>query len=95
MLKFGIFVVVVVSIDFSPFPNGNHGLCPVFYNYAFSHVFAAVEKSETCRQTLNDRDAINLPRNHSIRMGYFQNLTNSKLNEVNFYSFTSRDPPFN
>lgn len=79
-----------------PFPLGNHGLCPVFYNSAFSNIFAAVEKSDTCRQAINDRDAIKLPRNRTIRMGYFQNVTQlAKLNGVNLYAATSRDPPFN
>lgn len=76
-----------------PFPLGNHGLCPVFYLSAFDNVFAAVNKTETCRQPINERDAINLPTNQTIRMGYFQNTTD--LNQVNLYAITSRDPPFN
>lgn len=68
----------------------------VFYNYAFSHTFAAVEKTNACRQPINERDAIPLPRDHVIRMGYFQTTANSsQLNEVNLYAITSRNPPFN
>lgn len=81
---------------YRPFPFGNHGLCPVFYNYAFANVFAAVEKSETCRQPITERDATELPHKRTVRMGYYQNMRNmSKLNEVNLYAVTSRDPPFN
>lgn len=72
---------------------GNHGLCPVFYLSSFDNVFAAVDKNEACRQPINERDAINLPRNQIIRMGYFENKTD--LNQVNLYAVTSRDPPFN
>lgn len=94
LIKKFIFVTNVWLVR--PFPLGNHGLCPVFYNYAFSNIFAAVDKGDTCRQSKNDRDAINLPRNQTIRMGYFQNqLKSTKLNEVNLYAVTSRDPPFN
>lgn len=81
------------GISIRPFPLGNHGLCPVFYLSAFDNVFAAVNKTETCRQPINERDAINITPNQIIRMGYFHNATN--LNEVNLYAITSRDPPFN
>lgn len=68
----------------------------VFYNHAFSHIFAAVEKGDTCRQPINKRDAINLPRDEVIQMGYFQNIDNSsQFNDVNLYAVTSRNPPYN
>lgn len=68
----------------------------VFYNYAFAHTFAAVEKSEACRQPINERDAIRLPRGQVIQMGYFQNIDNSsQFNEVNLYAITNRNPPYN
>ncbi|XP_031640237.1 uncharacterized protein LOC116352087 isoform X2 [Contarinia nasturtii] len=79
-----------------PFPLGNHGLCPVFYISAFDNVFAAVKKTEACQQPINERDAINLPHNQTIRMGYYQNVSSMiDLNETNLYAITSRDPPFN
>lgn len=79
-----------------PFPLGNHGLCPIFYLSAFDNVFAAVKKDATCRQPINERDAIDIPHKRIIRMGYFQRVSNrSRLNEVNLYAITSRDPPFN
>lgn len=83
----------ILLFFFRPFPMGNHGLCPVFYNYAFENVFAAVEKSKTCRQAINERDAIDLPSDQVIRMGFYQNV--SDMSEVNLYAMTSRDPPFN
>lgn len=94
--------------DFSFCLNFLHFLCldlldtmlnfiAVFYNYAFSHTFAAVEKTNACRQPINERDAIQLPHDQIIRMGYFQNISSnlSDLNEVNLYAMTSRNPPFN
>lgn len=55
-----------------------------------------MDKVSTCRQPINERDAIHLPRDQIIRMGYFQNIANvSQLNQVNLYAVTSRDPPFN
>lgn len=79
-----------------PYPNGNHGLCPQFYNSAFNNVFAAVEKGKTCHQPINERDATDLPSDKVIRMGFYQNVYNiPELNEVNLYAMTSRDSPFN
>lgn len=76
-----------------PFPNGNHGLCPVFYNSAFDHVFAAVMKNETCQQALVDRDAVPIAL-ETARMGYWQNYLNN-VSEITFYAKTTRDPPYN
>lgn len=64
--------------------------------HSFDHTFAAVDKPSACRQPTNERDAINLPSDQIIRMGYFQNVSNmNNLSEVNLYAITSRDPPFN
>lgn len=81
---------------FRPFPNGNHGLCPVFYNYAFDNVFPAVEKSQTCKELADSRDLKQLPTDHTIRMGYFESAQDAKnYNGVNLYAVTTRDPPYN
>lgn len=77
-----------------PFPNGNHGLCPQFYNSAFTHKFLAVPKKDTCNQTLTPRDATSFSPN--MRMGYFQTLDPQwKTKEKTFYAITTKDYPFN
>lgn len=82
----------ISTLYFRPFPHGNHGLCPTFYNFAFNHTFLAVDKDKTCRQPVNERDALQFGNKTVIRMGYYQK---TDLNGVNFYAITSRDPPFN
>lgn len=79
-----------------PFPNGNHGLCPKFYNSAFKYYYPAVKKNKICGQTIDVRDASDWPHDGSFRMGYFQKIDAkaANLNEKNFYCNTTRDPPY-
>lgn len=80
---------------FRPFPNGNHGLCPQFYNFAFTNVFEAVPKIKACNQGLTQRDA-KIWSPHGLRMGYFQTLDPEyDTNEKTLYCITTRDAPFN
>lgn len=77
-----------------PFPNGHHGLCPHFYNSAFTNKFVAVPKKTTCYQRTLPRDAISYSPN--MRMGYWQALDpNYDTTEKTFYAITTRDYPFN
>lgn len=81
------------SLNYRPRPLGSHGLCPVFYNIAFRHKFLAVKKHKTCKEPINERDLTVFP-DEGIRMGYFQNITNSAYNEVNLYAITKSKPPY-
>lgn len=77
-----------------PYPNGHHGLCPQFFNSAFSNKFMAVPKKLTCNQRLTPRDATVIPPN--MRMGYWQTLDpNYDTKEKTFYAMTTRHHPFN
>jgi hypothetical protein len=50
-----------------PPPYGSHGLCPYFYNSAFSNDFLAVEKGSQCGA---GKAALIWPR--SFKMGYME-----------------------
>lgn len=56
-----------------PFPKGSHGLCPYFYNSAFTHRFYAVPMPRNCK---SNRFAPNWPL--GFRMGYFCEMESSR-----------------
>ncbi|XP_065080224.1 uncharacterized protein LOC135703043 [Ochlerotatus camptorhynchus] len=55
-----------------PFPKGSHGLCPYFYNSAFSHSFYAQPKPMNCN---SNRYASTWPP--GFKMGYFCDMERS------------------
>lgn len=87
-----VFLLDVLSAN-RPKPLGSHGLCPVFYNFAFKHRYMAVKKSKACNLPINKRDLISLPA-VGIRMGYMQTITNATVNDVNLYVVTKPESPY-
>jgi len=82
----------IIQIAAGPYPLGSHGLCPYFYNSAFSNKFYAIPKPEICIPS--NRLPTNLP--DGLAMGYvFNDL--SELNDTigfDYYANTYRLPPY-
>ncbi|KAG4073841.1 hypothetical protein HA402_014046 [Bradysia odoriphaga] len=80
------------QIAAGPYPLGSHGLCPYFYNSAFSNQFHAIPQPATCPTSKR------LPMHPlvGISMGYVFN----DLSEVNdttgydYYANTYKMPPY-
>lgn len=62
-----------------PPPKGSHGLCPYFYNSAFTHNFYAIPKPKECSSR---RFATSWPEN--FKMGYSE--TRKKYKFYNNYN---------
>lgn len=54
-------------------PLGSHGLCPVFYNSAFTHQFVAIPRPEQC-PVVSEKPEPKLPVYGSYFMGYRENV---------------------
>ncbi|CRL05724.1 CLUMA_CG018754, isoform A, partial [Clunio marinus] len=71
-----------------PAPRGSHGLCPHFYNSAFSHDFYATENIFGC---VSRRIATNIPE--SFKMGYTETRKNQVYGDL--FSPTGECYPYN
>ncbi|XP_058822932.1 pancreatic triacylglycerol lipase-like [Topomyia yanbarensis] len=71
-----------------PFPKGSHGLCPFFYNSAFTHNFYAVPMPKGCTSS---RYTGCWPRGY--KMGYFSDMNSDIQGE--FFSPTTKFYPYN
>ncbi|XP_062560039.1 pancreatic triacylglycerol lipase-like [Armigeres subalbatus] len=71
-----------------PFPKGPHGLCPHFYNSAFTHRFLAVPKPNNC---YSNRYALRWPL--GFRMGYFCDMESGVHGEL--FAATTKNYPYN
>ncbi|XP_058454945.1 lipase member H-like [Malaya genurostris] len=70
-----------------PFPKGSHGLCPYFYNSAFTHNFYAVPKPKDCSSS---RYTGSWPSR--FRMGYFSDMNSTFQAEL--FSPSSKYYPY-
>ncbi|CAG9808811.1 unnamed protein product [Chironomus riparius] len=70
------------------FPRGSHGLCPKFYNSAFTNNFYATENMYRCPSR---RVAVNVPKN--FKMGYMETRKNKVFGDL--FSPTSECYPYN
>lgn len=70
------------------FPRGSHGLCPRFYNSAFTHDFYATQNIYRCPTR---RFAVNVPKN--FKMGYMETRKNGVYGDL--FSPTSDCYPYN
>ncbi|XP_055539473.1 lipase member H-like [Wyeomyia smithii] len=70
------------------YPKGSHGLCPYFYNSAFTHNFYAVPMPKSCsarRVTSTWPDG--------FKMGYFCDMESGFEGEL--FSLTTKEYPYN
>ncbi|KAJ6641405.1 Pancreatic lipase-related protein 2 [Pseudolycoriella hygida] len=82
----------LTQIAAGPYPLGSHGLCPYFYNSAFTNPFHAIPKPENC--PTSDRLPPIIP--DGMAMGYvFNDL--SLVNETvgyDYYAHTFKRKPY-
>ncbi|KAL9702401.1 hypothetical protein quinque_005919 [Culex quinquefasciatus] len=71
-----------------PFPKGNHGLCPYFYNSAFRNEFRATAKRPEC---FSFRAAADWPP--TFRMGYLSDVQAGVFGDL--FCPTTKAYPFN
>uniref|UniRef100_T1DIE1 Putative triacylglycerol lipase n=1 Tax=Psorophora albipes TaxID=869069 RepID=T1DIE1_9DIPT len=71
-----------------PYPKGSHGLCPYFYNSAFTHEFRAIPKPKECTSF---RAATHIPTD--FRMGYLSDANSTIIGD--FYARTTKHYPYN
>jgi Lipase len=70
-------------------PMGSHGLCPYFYNSAFTNAFEAIPRPDFCPVLPNT--AASWPA--GFKMGYME--TRKAQVKGNLYAATFRNPPYN